>query len=43
MKGPAKDRLKQDGLFTKLGDELFFRTIGQAVEWSDWEETAPRK
>ncbi len=47
MKGPVKDRLKQYGLFTKLGDDLFFRTIGQAVngylkthpvEWSDWEE-----
>jgi MFS superfamily sulfate permease-like transporter len=47
MKGRAKDRLKQYGLFTKLGDELFFRTIGQAVdgylndhpvEWADWED-----
>jgi high affinity sulfate transporter 1 len=47
MKGPAKDRLKQYGLFTKLGDELFFRTIGQAVDaylqthpvqWRDWED-----
>jgi high affinity sulfate transporter 1 len=47
MKGPAKDRLKQYGLFTKLGDDLFFRTIGQAVdgylqahpvEWRDWED-----
>jgi MFS superfamily sulfate permease-like transporter len=47
MKGPAKDRLKQYGLFTKLGDDLFFRTIGQAVnqylkthpvEWHDWED-----
>ncbi len=49
MKGPAKDRLKQYGLFTKLGDDLFFRTIGQAVshylkthpvEWRDWEDEA---
>ncbi|MFN8484228.1 MAG: SulP family inorganic anion transporter [Anaerolineae bacterium] len=47
LKGPAKDRLKQYGLFTKLGDDLFFRTIGQAVdgylaanpvEWRDWED-----
>jgi MFS superfamily sulfate permease-like transporter len=47
MKGPAKDRLKQYGLFTKLGDELFFRTVEQAVDrylethqvaWSDWED-----
>jgi high affinity sulfate transporter 1 len=51
MKGPAKDRLKQYGLFAKLGDELFFRTIGQAVdgylkahpvEWLDWEEHSPQ-
>ena len=50
MKGPAKDRLKQYGLFTKLGDDLFFRTIGQAVdgylktnqvEWTDWDEAPP--
>ncbi len=50
MKGPVKDRLKQYGLFTKLGDELFFRTVGQAVdgylkahpvEWRDWEDEAP--
>ena len=51
MKGRAKDRLKQYGLFTKLGDGLFFRTVGQAVdgylkahpvEWADWEEQSPR-
>jgi high affinity sulfate transporter 1 len=49
MKGPVKDRLRQYGLFTKLGDDLFFRTIGQAVdgylrvhpvESSDWEDQA---
>jgi hypothetical protein len=47
MKGPVKDRLRQYGLFTKVGDELFFRTIGLAVdgylethpvEWVDWED-----
>jgi MFS superfamily sulfate permease-like transporter len=47
MKGPVKDRLKRYGLFTKLGDDLFFRTVGQAVdaylqahpvEWRDWED-----
>ncbi len=47
MKGPVKDRLKQYGLFTKLGTENFFPTIGQAVdrylevhgvEWVDWDE-----
>lgn len=47
LKGPAKDRLKQYGLFDKIGNEQFFRTIGQAVEsylathqvdWKDWED-----
>ncbi|MFN8379685.1 MAG: sulfate permease [Anaerolineae bacterium] len=32
MKGPAKDSLKRYGLFSKLGDHLFFRTIDEAVE-----------
>ena len=31
MKDPVKDLLKQYDLFTKLGSELFFPTIGQAV------------
>jgi len=47
MKGPVKDHLKRYGLFTKLGTENFFPTIGQAVdrylelhpvEWRDWED-----
>jgi high affinity sulfate transporter 1 len=47
MKGPVKDMLKRYGLFTDLGAENFFPTIGQAVdrylaryhvEWQDWEE-----
>ncbi|MBI5210051.1 MAG: SulP family inorganic anion transporter [Elusimicrobia bacterium] len=47
MKGPVKDLLKRYGLFSKLGDDLFFRTVGQAVdaylkahpvEWLDWED-----
>ncbi|HSD83983.1 MAG TPA: STAS domain-containing protein, partial [Anaerolineae bacterium] len=47
MKDPVKDRLKQCGLFTKLGTEIFFPTIGQAVtqylqthpvEWHDWDD-----
>ena len=47
MKGPVKDRLKSYGLFTALGTENFFPTIGQAVdrylavhqiEWRDWDE-----
>jgi high affinity sulfate transporter 1 len=47
MKGPVKDHLKRYGLFTQLGTENFFPTIGQAVdrylevnriEWLDWDE-----
>jgi MFS superfamily sulfate permease-like transporter len=47
MKGPVKDRLKRYGLFTTIGQDNFFPTIGQAVdrylaaypvEWQDWEE-----
>lgn len=47
MKDPVKDRLKRYGLFTKIGGELFFPTIGRAVDrylethqvaWSDWED-----
>jgi high affinity sulfate transporter 1 len=50
MKDPVKDRLKQYGLFSKLGSELFFPTVGRAVdrylethqvEWLDWEEAIP--
>ena len=49
MKDPVKDRLKAYGLFDKLGTELFFPTLGRAVdhyvavhrvEWSDWEESS---
>lgn len=47
MKGPAKDRLKRYALYNKIGDERFFRTVGEAVnayvraeevDWVDWEE-----
>lgn len=47
MKGPVKDRLRRYGLFTTLGVENFFPTLGQAVdrylavhqvEWRDWDE-----
>ena len=47
MKGPVKDRLKHYGLFSALGTENFFPTLGQAVdrylavhqiEWRDWDE-----
>jgi MFS superfamily sulfate permease-like transporter len=47
MKDPVKDRLRRYGILTKLGDERFFPTLGQAVDhyvtehkvdWVDWEE-----
>lgn len=50
MKDPVKDRLKRYSLFSKLGSEVFFPTIGQAVnrylatypvDWLDWEEASP--
>ncbi len=45
MKGPVKDKLKRFGLFSRLGEDTFFRTIGESVtaylarhpvEWQDW-------
>jgi high affinity sulfate transporter 1 len=47
MKDPVKDKLKRFGVFTRLGEETFFATIGEAVnayltrhpvEWKDWEK-----
>jgi high affinity sulfate transporter 1 len=47
LKGPVKDRLKLYGLFTEIGEDHFFRTLGQSVdsylathqvEWHDWDE-----
>ena len=47
MKDPVKDKLKRFGLFSRLGEQRFFATIGQAVSgyvkfsrvsWVDWEE-----
>ena len=52
MKDPVKDKLKRFGLFTSLGSDLFFPTLGQAVnaylemsgvEWVDWEDAAQEK
>jgi len=31
MKDPFKDKLKRVGLFVRLGDEVFFPTVGAAV------------
>ena len=47
MKGPVKDKLKRFGLFSRLGDQRFFATLGEAVSryleaesvaWVDWED-----
>jgi MFS superfamily sulfate permease-like transporter len=47
LKDPVKDKLKRFGLFTQLGENYFFPTIGVAVsryletnnvEWEDWED-----
>ena len=47
MKGPVKDKLKRFGIYTRLGEQIFFPTLGQAVnayqrihdvEWVDWED-----
>jgi len=50
MKGPVKDKLKRFGLFSRLGEEHFFATVGEAVarylesqpvDWVDWEDRVP--
>ena len=50
MKDPVKDKLKRFGLFARLGEEIFFPTMGSAVsrylkthtvEWVDWEARNP--
>ena len=47
MKDPVKDKLKRFGLFARLGEEVFFPTMGaavssyletHAVDWVDWED-----
>jgi high affinity sulfate transporter 1 len=50
LKDPVKDKLKRFGLFTQLGENYFFPTIGAAVsryletnkdvDWQDWEDQA---
>jgi len=46
MKDPVKDKLKRFGAFKRLGEDLFFPTVGVAVKrylathpvpWEDWE------
>jgi high affinity sulfate transporter 1 len=47
MKDPVKDKLKRFGLYTRLGEDSFFATVGEAVnaylerhavQWVDWED-----
>jgi MFS superfamily sulfate permease-like transporter len=47
LKDPVKDKLKRFGLFTRIGEQSFFPTIGAAVasylethdvDWTDWED-----
>jgi MFS superfamily sulfate permease-like transporter len=47
MKDPVKDKLKRFGVFSRLGEDMFFQTVGEAVsaylsrhqvDWKDWEE-----
>jgi high affinity sulfate transporter 1 len=47
LKDPVKDKLKRFGLFTQIGQNFFFPTIGAAVgkyldtykvEWKDWDD-----
>jgi high affinity sulfate transporter 1 len=49
LKGPVKDRLQRYGLYAAIGPDLFFPTVGTAVDayveatgvsWVDWEERA---
>ena len=50
MKGPVKDKLKRFVLFSLLGEQTFFPTLGAAVsaylkahpvDWVDWEDQPP--
>jgi len=52
LKDPVKDKLKRFGLFSRLGENYFFPTIGAAVasylesndvEWEDWEDLVKRQ
>jgi high affinity sulfate transporter 1 len=51
LKDPVKDKLKRFGLFSQLGEQYFFPTIGAAVSsylkihdvaWKDWQDQANR-
>jgi high affinity sulfate transporter 1 len=47
LKGPVKDRLRDYGLYDRIGEDHFYSTIGSAtthyghdheVEWTDWRD-----
>jgi high affinity sulfate transporter 1 len=49
MKDPVKDKLRRFGLFSRLGEQAFFATVGEAVktyvetfdiDWQDWKSRA---
>jgi high affinity sulfate transporter 1 len=51
LKDPVKDKMKRFGLFSQLGEQYFFPTVGAAVssylethdvEWEDWEDQTKR-
>lgn len=50
LKDPVKDKLKRFGIFSRLGEQRFFATLGAAVSayleahavaWEDWEDRRP--
>lgn len=52
LKDPVKDKLKRFGVFTGIGEDFFFPTVGvaagsylasHAVDWVDWEDRRPAK
>lgn len=47
LKDPVKDKLKRFGLYSALGEDSFFATLGESVSsyvkahsipWVDWED-----
>jgi high affinity sulfate transporter 1 len=51
LKDPVKDKLKRFGLFSQVGEQYFFPTVGAAVsrylevndvDWEDWEDRPKR-
>jgi len=47
MKDPVKDKLKRFGVFARVGEDMFFATLGEAVsayveasdvDWVDWQD-----